>query len=57
MQNILIFNVNQNSLEVVCLCNVQGQIQVQPGPRECCKCVPAVTSMYISYILSYRLML
>jgi len=33
------------------LCTGQNQVQVEPGPGECCKCVPVVTSTSSLHIL------
>ena len=41
----LIFDVTCNKH----ICK-QNEVQVEPGPGECCKCIPAAMSMFILYI-------
>ena len=41
-------------IQCMCVLDIQGQVQVAPGPGECCKCVPVIVCKYQHcYILIY----
>jgi len=33
-------------IQCMCVLDMQGQVQVAPGPRECCKCAPVIVCKY-----------